>query len=105
MFFPWAVGAFYWYIVWFVILYAAVRRWQNPILKIKENKLLFAVAVLLILGASSNPDTRRIMAIYPIIFLVFSGYYMQLRKGTKNKMILGAFATYGLLLIIYNFIK
>ncbi|MFY0255858.1 hypothetical protein ACDQ55_18095 [Chitinophaga sp. 30R24] len=104
-FFPWAIAALFWFIIWFVVIYTTVIKPRNPFFKIREIRFLFLIGVLLILGASSNADTRRIMAIYPVVYLVFAGGYLSLDTATRKRLVISSLLAYAGLIFVYALIK
>lgn len=104
-FLPWSIAAIFWFIVWVVIIYTAVMKPRNPLFKFKELNILFLIAVILILGASANADTRRIMSVYPVVFVIFSGGILSLVKAKRKQLIAGGLLFYFTLIFAYALIK
>ncbi|MCW3464665.1 hypothetical protein [Chitinophaga nivalis] len=101
----WALAALFWFVVWVVLIYTSAFKPRNPFFQIKELRVLFLIAVLLILGASSNADTRRIMAVYPVIYVIFCGGILSLPKLKRKQLIGASLLGYFGLVFIYAFIK
>lgn len=104
-FFPWAIAALFWFVVWGVLLYTMLIKPRNPFFKIRELRFLFLIAALLILGASSNADTRRIMSVYPVVYVVFAGGFLSLDIKRRNQLITASLLSYFGLIFVYALIK
>ncbi|MEV4886826.1 hypothetical protein MRBLMN1_005403 [Chitinophaga ginsengisegetis] len=104
-FIPWALAALFWFVIWGVIIYTAIIKPRNPFFKIRELRFLFIIAALLILGASSNADTRRIMSVYPVIYVVFAGGFLSLDKVKRKQLIAASLLFYFGLVFVYALIK
>ncbi|MDQ0106652.1 hypothetical protein J2T02_001763 [Chitinophaga terrae (ex Kim and Jung 2007)] len=104
-FFPWSIAALFWFVIWGVIIYSLVFKPQNPLFQVKEWRFLFLVAVLLILGASSNADTRRIMAVYPVVYVIFAGAFLSRSLGERKRLVIGCLLGYSVLILTYSLIK
>ncbi|HEY9257416.1 hypothetical protein [Chitinophaga sp.] len=104
-FIPWALAALFWFIVWVVIIYTTVFKPRNPLFQFKELNILFLISIVLVLGASSNADTRRIMSVYPIFFVIFSGGILSLAKAKRRQIVLQGLLFYFTLIFAYGLIK
>ena len=85
-------------------LQICINNW-NTIYLIKELNILFAIAILLILGASANADTRRIMSVYPVVFVIFSGGILSLAKAKRKQLVARGLLFYFTLIFAYALIK
>ena len=99
-----SIAALFWFFVWFVILQLLFNSRNRKLLDIKL-WMLFLIAVILILGASVNADTRRIISVYPIFFIIGMKVYLSFPKLNRINIILSATVSYCLLLGVYLFIK
>ncbi|NLR58985.1 hypothetical protein HGH93_12795 [Chitinophaga polysaccharea] len=104
-FIPWSVAAVFWFVVWVVIIYTSLVKPRNPLFQFKELNILFAIAILLILGASANADTRRIMSVYPVVFVIFSGGILSLAKARRKQLVARGLLFYFTLIFAYALIK
>jgi len=99
-----SIAALFWFFIWFVLiqfLFSSNKR------KIIDNNLwiLLLIASILVLGASVNADTRRIMAVYPIFYIISIKAYSSLSKLKRINITLFTVFSYILLLGVYLFIK
>ncbi|RFS22020.1 hypothetical protein DVR12_15365 [Chitinophaga silvatica] len=104
-YFPWSLAALFWFIVWGVIIYSLFFKPRNPLFLVREWRFLFLIAVLLILGASSNADTRRIMAVYPVVYVIFAGAFFSRTTGERKRLVIGCLLGYSALILTYSLIK
>lgn len=97
------ISGFLWPFVWGVILYGVTK---GASVKIpKELKVLFAVAILLLLVTTADIHVRRIFAVYPITFAVASLLYYNFSKSERFQAISQSLVFMILLYSVYFLIK
>lgn len=94
---------------WTMVFFLAIK-WtllNRKIVKIPmETVLLFIIAILFIILNLSNPSHRRMMSVYPIIYLVYcliKGKIITKEKVIRDKRLI--FSMWTILMILYLFIK
>lgn len=92
-----------WIIVWGVIFYGVFKKFTRGIPR--DMKVLFCVAVLLILATTADIHVRRVFAVYPIIFVVASLFYYLFTKKQKYEAISRSVVFVFLLYTVYFLIK
>ncbi|WP_172954194.1 hypothetical protein [Pedobacter ginsengisoli] len=103
-FIPLSIAALFWFFIWaqlLLLLYSAKLR----ALIDRRLFVLFIIALILILGASVNADTRRIMAINPIILIASMNVYLGATKTMRLNLALLTLFLYLSLLGMYFVIK
>ncbi len=94
-----------WFYVWSFILFSLIQYKQWSVLDFRI-KFLFLYSILfIILIASIEPETRRMMAVYPIIYLVATISFINLNSNKKKKIFIYSTLIYLMLLISYEIIK
>lgn len=103
-FIPQAISALFWFGIWGMLIPSFIKK---PFWKELNKKLLFLffLSIVLILGASVNADARRIMCVYPIIFILFAIAIKNLNAKQIINRIINSTIAYILLLMIYLVIK
>jgi len=97
------ISGFLWPIVWGVIFFGIAKGYAIKISK--ELKVLFIVAVLLLLATTADIHVRRIFAVYPIIFVVASLFYYNFSYNLRFKAISQSLVFMILLYSAYFLIK
>lgn len=93
-------------IFWYIVFYSAFK-WLVLDGKIKRLPVdviwLSGIAVLFIVLNLSNPAHRRLMAVYPVIYLAYCLVKEKIPRPVvnKNKMVLSGIYVFGLVLYIF----
>lgn len=99
------VYEFFWFFIFYILLCSVVRNHVWGGFSMTE-KFLIVIAIIFLLANTSHPDIRRMMPVYPIIYLLFlkSKYYiLPASDYVTNKNIMAV--VYFLLSFIYLAIK
>lgn len=97
-----SIAALFWFGVWVLIFIAIFTKKLRRQISL-EYWFLFIIGVILISSNYVNVDTRRVMAVYPIFFLVSMHTYASVQN--KSKILFLPFFLYSLLLIMYWTLK
>jgi hypothetical protein len=101
----WIVGAIpsvFWFLVWFSIINIATKNIAD--LKHIDTimLMLFFIAIIYLIGNSSHFHTRRLVAVYPIIYFVFVILFNRISSNMKLKLLgQGMFAYFSLNFVYY----
>jgi hypothetical protein len=100
-----SISSILWFIVWGYILYGIVKLKILASIDIKLKVLFyFAIIYTTILG-SSDMVVRRMIAVYPILFLIAVLTYLNLTNGTKKFILNRMLLAYVFLIIIFILLK
>jgi hypothetical protein len=95
---------FFWFIVFYLIL-----KWLIFDKKIKqlpsEIIWLFALSIIFLILNLSNPNHRRLMAVYPIIYLAYCLIKDKMPRNVVNKNKLALISIYAFGVIAYMILK
>lgn len=97
-------NGFIWMYVWVIIIYGIKNKILTSI-DIRLKYLFFASTLYLVLLSSTGTITRRMMAVYPIIFVISTLSYMELNKYQKQMVFYITTSIYVFLTIAYLLIK
>ncbi len=98
------VAALFWFFIWILIFKTVFTKRLRTIINFKM-WVLFFIAFLLIVGNSVNVDTRRVMAVFPILFIFSMKSFLSLKKKQRNHLIFLSVSFYFLFLLTYLVIK
>jgi len=102
---PAAAAALFWFGLWSGIIFG----FRNRVLRANIDKrilLLFIIGVLLILVASAGAsDVRRIMCIYPTIYITGFYFFRRMKRTVWRRLLLNSAILYAGLIILYLFLK
>ena len=106
--FLWGVDVFvyeiFWYIVFYTLLFFIIFKRAFSTFSMSE-KYLFILAMFFILVLTSHPDIRRMMPVYPILYIL----YVKIKREKPNKEIYNVRSYlmwgYAFLLVVYVSIK
>lgn len=103
-FIPLSVAALFWFFIWVIIIRGLTSKKSRSFIDYRL-WLLFMIGIVLVLGASVNADTRRIMAVNPVFFMVSMNIYHSWNGYNKRIVLVGACILYLGLLLVYLFAK
>lgn len=94
---------------WFVVVFSLLKMlivhkvYQN--ISKELNMLLLICGLFLFIVSLGSSDARRIMAVYPIVFLFYAFGQSKMKKSQNKKMKIEAIFSYLLLIGVYLFLK
>jgi hypothetical protein len=96
---PEAIAGFFWFSVWMRI----VRYPKRAMEFYREYKyIVLTVMLYLVVVSAAQPGARRLMAVYPVIFMA---YIYVSPKAMKGKEVLYNLMVYGVLISVYTILK
>ncbi|WP_160069586.1 hypothetical protein [Sphingobacterium bovisgrunnientis] len=100
--FPIMLSGIFWFTIWYIIF--------SGIKKIKSfpgdyQCLLFISLVFLVFASAASGDFRRLMAVYPLVYLLAISIYVDVGKLQKIKIIVGSLILYISLHLVYILLK
>lgn len=98
-----SIASLFWYFNWVFILLS--RPFQTFKHLDRNLKYLMLVSLVLILLASTNADTRRIMCVYPVVYVVSVIGFEKLSRLNRVRVFIFGVLVYLVLLLIYLIIK
>jgi hypothetical protein len=101
---PKGVGAVFWFIVWVFLIRVMVLSRFRSLLGLKLT-LLFIISILLIFGTAYHIDVRRVMAVYPILYVVAVNHVVQLNQVAFRFWVLMGTLAYLAALVLYLIVK
>lgn len=99
-----SIGDFLWFVIWFILLYGLFIKFVR---KHIPNNLFFVFLIsilLIILAGFSSYDNRRLLGVYPIIYLTAMLILFCFSKRVQFKIVNLAVITYIILGVSLNFI-
>ncbi|MBD0778096.1 hypothetical protein HPE56_09855 [Maribacter sp. ANRC-HE7] len=97
-------GAIFWSCLFLFMTFAFTNKKVRKHLS-KENIVMLVIALVFLLGNSSEMNTRRILCIYPLIFILYLNIRHMLPKRKRMYYSYSSIALYSALSVIYFFIK
>ena len=98
------LGAVFWSYIFFFISFSFTSKVVRKKLS-QENIVILIIALIFILGNSSEMNIRRILCIYPLIFIIYINVRQMLPKRKRISYSNSSIALYSVLSVIYFFIK
>lgn len=99
------IATSYWFFTWFLIISAIIKKNFREIIPFNV-KVAFFIAILLILaGSLGTGDFRRLMCVYPIVYLVAAFFFFSMKKAKRISVIKYSIILYIGLHILYASIK
>ncbi|MFD2905884.1 hypothetical protein [Sphingobacterium anhuiense] len=100
--FPVMLGGIFWFLVWVVSL----SRIKNlKFFTIDYKYLLLLSLLFLVFASAASGDFRRLMAVYPLIYLFAVSTYISLSKSQKFRIVGGGIIIYISLHVVYISLK
>ncbi|MEH6769286.1 hypothetical protein [Maribacter arcticus] len=97
-------GAIFWSCLFLFIAFGFTNNRVRKNLS-KENIVVIIIILAFLLGNSSEMNTRRILCIYPLIFIIYLNIRKMLPKKKLIEYSISSIALYSALSIIYFFVK
>ncbi|WP_300603503.1 hypothetical protein [Niabella sp.] len=101
---PLSIAAIFWFVIWIILLTGLFYK-RKSITGNKKAFYLFLISCLLVLGATSNADTRRIMCVFPVFYLASMLVLYSYKKEQRLRIIVLGIGSYALLITGYLLLK
>ncbi len=98
-----SITPLFWMSVWSIIIYAFIKKRKQISFFLKYVLCIALIYILLVAGGEIN--TRRLMAVYPLVFIVFLEVKDKVSIMNKKFVVLSICSLFLLLHIVYIFIK
>ncbi len=94
----------WWFFVFYTILYSFIMYKSYNFLT-RVEKLLVFMAIVFIIANTAHPDIRRMLPVYPILYIYYIKVRAKISLKTYHKMIRHLAIFYCLLLLVYLLVK
>lgn len=94
----------YWFFISYTVYYLMIFKNGYRILSDKE-KYLFLLAISFFIALTTHPDIRRMMPMYPVIYLIYLNFKERIPRRTLKKSHSVLIVSYISLLVVYFSIK
>jgi hypothetical protein len=81
------IAYFLWFVIWFIILYAIVKIRFRLLIPKKLFFIFLLAMILLLLGGFSSSDPRRLLGVYPAIYLTAMCIYFKLERIKQKRIV------------------